>query len=208
MRRAIVVAIVSGVAALAIWLTVETRRNRVVWDHWDVVKPGILYRSGQLSPDQLAAAVKLYGLRTVVNFQVPSSRVKAERELARKLGVDFMNLPMPGDGFGQEDQFREVLKVCDDPSRRPVLVHCARGTCRTGAAVALYRYERDGWTVDDVAAEMERQTYRDGWLTGYVYAMVQSKPREDLYQPAIALDHNRPHVSDGAHPGKEQRNVR
>jgi len=208
MRRAILVAIVSGVAALAIWLTVETRRNRVVWDHWDVVKPGILYRSGQLSADQLAAAVKRYGLRTVVNFQVPSSRVKAERELARKLGVDFMNLPMPGDGFGQEAQFREVLKACDDPSRRPVLVHCARGTCRTGAAVALYRYERDGWTVDDVAAEMDRQTYRDGWLTGYLYAMVKSKPRQDLYQPAIALDHNRPPVSDGAHPGKEERNVR
>ena len=158
-------------------------------------------------PDQLAAAVKRYGLRTVVNFQVPSSRVKAERELARKLGVDFMNLPMPGDGFGQEAQFREVLKACDDPSRRPVLVHCARGTCRTGAAVALYRYERDGWTVDDVAAEMERQTYRDGWLTGYLYAMVKSKPRQDLYQPAIALDHNRPPGSDGAHPGKEETHV-
>ena len=208
MRRAIVVAIVSGAAALTLWLTVETRRNRVVWDHWDVVKPGILYRSGQLNADQLAAAVKRYGLRTVVNFQVPSSRVKAERELARKLGVDFLNLPMPGDGFGQEAQFREVLKACDDPSRRPVLVHCARGTCRTGAAVALYRYERDGWTVDDVAAEMDRQTYRDGWLTGYVYAMVKSKPRQDLYQPAIALDHNRPPASDGAHPGKEETNVR
>ena len=71
MRRTIVVAIVAGVAALAIWLAVETRRDRVVWDHFDVVKPGILYRSGQLSADQLAAAVKRYGLRTVVNFQVP-----------------------------------------------------------------------------------------------------------------------------------------
>ena len=207
MRRAILVASVSGLAALAIWLTVETRRDRVVWDHWDVVKPGILYRSGQLSPDQLASAVKRYGLRTVVNFQVPSARVKAERELARKLGVDFMNLPMPGDGFGQEAQFREVLKACDDPSRRPVLVHCARGTCRTGAAVALYRYERDGWTVDDVEAEMERQTYRDGWLTGYLYAMVKSKPRQDLYQPAIALDRNQPPMNDGEHPGKEEPHV-
>ena len=207
MRRAIVVAMVSGAAALAIWLTVEIRRDRVVWDHWDVVKPGVLYRSGQLRPEQLAAAVKRYGLRTVVNFQVPSSRVKAERELARKLGVDFMNLPMPGDGFGQEAQFREVLKACDDPSRRPVLVHCARGTCRTGAAAALYRFERDGWTVDDVAAEMERQTYRDGWLTGYLYAMVKSKPRQDLYQPAIALDRNRPPMSDGEHPGKEETHV-
>ena len=42
-----------------------------------------------------------------------------------------------------------------------------RGTCRTGSAVALYRYERDGWTVEDVDAEMRRQSYRDGYLAGY-----------------------------------------
>jgi len=207
MRRAVVVAIISSTAALAIWLAVELRRDRVVWDHWDVVKPHILYRSGQLSPEQLTAAVEDYGLRTVVNFQVPSSRVKAERELAHRLGVDFINLPMPGDGFGQEAQFREVLRACDDPARRPVLIHCARGTCRTGAAVALYRYERDGWTVEDVSAEMDRQTYRDGWLTGYLYAMVKSKPRQDLYQPAIAFDRNRPPVGNGVHRGKEEANV-
>ena len=53
-----------------------------------------------------------------------------------------------------------------------MLVHCARGTCRTGALVALYRMERQGWTIEDVAAEMERQGYRDGYLCGYVYGMV------------------------------------
>ena len=87
-----------------------------------------------------------------------------------------MNLPMPGDGFGEEWQFREILKIIDDPERRPVLVHCARGTCRTGAAVAMYRFERDGWTIDDVAVEMRRQTYRYGWLPGYIYAMAKNKP--------------------------------
>ena len=194
--------------AAAIWLTVETRRNRVVWDHWDVVKPGILYRSGQLNADQLAAAVKRYGLRTVVNFQVPGARVEAERAAGARLGVDFMNLPMPGDGFGQEAQFREVLKACDDPARRPVLVHCAGGTCRTGAAVALYRFERDGWTIEDVAAEMDRQTYREGWLPGYVYAMVKSKPRQDLYEPAIALDHNRPPRAMVQTPARRTTHVR
>ena len=80
--------------------------------------------------------------------------MKAERDLTRRLGVDFVNLPMPGDGLGEEWQFREILKILDDPDRRPALVHCARGTCRTGAAVAFYRFERDGWTPEDVAAEL------------------------------------------------------
>lgn len=167
-------------AVLAAWLTIETQNNRLVWDHWDVVKPGILYRSGQMRQEQLADAIRLYGLRTVVNFQLPGPEVEAERALVQKLGAEFLHLPMPGDGFGRDSQFREVLAALDDPERRPVLVHCARGTCRTGAAVGLYRLERDGWTIDDVAAEMERQTYRDGWLPGYVYGMTASRPTDGL----------------------------
>jgi protein tyrosine/serine phosphatase len=185
---------IAGAAAVAValWVTVETRRNRLVWDHFDVVKEGVLYRSGQLNGDQLAEVVRRYGIRTLINFQVQGNAVENERALAHRLKVDFVNLPMPGDGFGQEAQFREVLKACDDPDRRPVLIHCARGTCRTGAAVALYRFERDGWTIDDVAAEMRHQTYREGWLPGYVYGMVRSKPAQELFDPAITIDHNLP----------------
>ena len=192
MLRIATVLVVVGVAGLSVWLTDETRRNRLVWDHWDVAVPGRLYRSGQLNPDQLAAAVKAYGLKTIVSFQLPGKGVEQERALCKRLNVDFLSLPMPGDGFGREEQFREVLAACDDPERRPVLVHCARGTCRTGAAVALYRFERNGWTIDDVQAEMARQTYRQGWLPGYVYGMVKQRPNGSLFEPRVVRDQNLP----------------
>ena len=172
---------------MAGWMIVLDRQNRLLWDHWDVVKPGILYRSGQLTAGQLAEAVKSKGIRTVVSFQLPGQEVNAERQLARSLGVGFVNLPMPGDGFGEEAQFRKVLEVVDDPQRRPVLIHCARGTCRTGSAVALYRFERDGWTIQDVAAELRRQSYRDGFIPGYIYAMVRIKPSLFLHNP-VTID--------------------
>ncbi len=108
--------IVAVVAAL--WLGYLSQNNRLVWDHFDVVKPGFLYRSGQLDPDQLEAAVKTYGIRTVVSFQVAGEGVENERAVAESLGVDFMNLPMSGDGAGREVQFREVLKAIDDPDLR------------------------------------------------------------------------------------------
>jgi protein tyrosine phosphatase (PTP) superfamily phosphohydrolase (DUF442 family) len=190
--RIAVVALSLTLAAGVVWLTAEEQRNRLVWDHWDEVIPGQLYRSGQLRPEQLAEAIRRHGLKTVVSFQTQGSDVAKERELARSMGIDFLNLPMPGDGFGKEEQFREVLKAVDDPARRPVLVHCARGTCRTGASVALYRFERNGWTIDDVSAEMERQTYRAGWLPGYVYNMVDDHPGRDLFEPRIRLDKNLP----------------
>lgn len=176
MSRVLLGAVLLASAGAAAWMIALDRQNRLQWDHWDVVKPGILYRSGQLTGDQLTQAVERYGIKTVVNFQLADETLRAERALTERLGAEFVNLPMPGDGFGQERQFRKVLELIDDPERRPVLVHCARGTCRTGAAVALYRYERDGWTIKDVAAEMSRQAYRDGWLPGYVLAMSKNKP--------------------------------
>jgi protein tyrosine/serine phosphatase len=167
------------------------RQGQLVWDHWDEVKRGILYRSGQLSGDQLREAVKRYQIRTVINLQWPGDEMKAERALSHRLGVDFVNLPMPGDGLGEESQFREILKVLDDPARRPALVHCARGTCRTGAAVAFYRLERDGWTPEDVAIELERQTYHYGLVPGYIYAMVKTKPLSSLLKADMVVDRNR-----------------
>jgi protein tyrosine phosphatase (PTP) superfamily phosphohydrolase (DUF442 family) len=190
MRKVFVGLIVFVIGGLAGWMVVLDRQNRLIWDHWDVVKPGILYRSGQLTGDQLAGAARRFGIKTVVNFQLPGKGMERERALARELGIGFVNLPMPGDGFGEEAQFRKVLELVDDPERRPVLVHCARGTCRTGSAVALYRFERDGWTIQDVAAEMRRQTYRDGWIPGYIYAMVRTKPSLVLHRPVTIDDRN------------------
>ncbi len=187
MRRILVSMIVVMCIGFAGWLIVLDRQNRLLWDHWDVVKPGILYRSGQLTSAKLTQAVQRYGIRTVVNFQLPGREMETERALAGRLGIGFVNLPMPGDGFGEEAQFRKVLEIIDDPQRRPVLVHCARGTCRTGSAVALYRFERDGWTIQDVAAELRRQAYRDGFIPGYIFAMVKIKPSLVLHHP-VTID--------------------
>src|SRR5207249_3841670 len=96
MRIGMAAAVVAALATAA-WLTLETRRNRLVWDHFDVVKPGILYRSGQLNAAQLAEVIRRYGLKTVVSFQWPGQTVEAERALVRRLGVAFVHLPMPGD---------------------------------------------------------------------------------------------------------------
>jgi protein tyrosine/serine phosphatase len=189
--------VLSGLVPLAAllaaaWLISLDRRGRLVWDHWDEVKRGVLYRSGQLSPDQLTEAVKRYNIRTIINLQWPGEEMQEERGLAGRLGVAFLNLPMPGDGLGEEWQFREVLKTLDDPDRQPALVHCARGTCRTGAAVAFYRFERDGWTPEDVAAELRRQTYHYGLVPGYIYAMVKTKPSTTLLRSEMLFDRNLP----------------
>lgn len=191
--RTMMLSSVAWVAILAAsaWGSIVLRQSLHVYDHFDVVKPGLFYRSGELRPEQVTEVVARYDIKTIVNLQMPTEDSERERLEARRLGIDFLNLPMPGDGFGREEQFRQVLEAINDPERRPVLVHCARGTCRTGAAVALYRFESDGWTIEDVTAEMVRQTYRDGYLPGYVFAMVRNRPYAELFRTERVYDRNR-----------------
>lgn len=68
--------------------------------------------------------------------------------------------------------------------------------------MALYRYERDGWTIQDVAAELRRQTYRDGHIAGYIYAMARTKPSLALHHPVTIEDRNdvRPRTAAGPPP--------
>ncbi len=200
MLRFALAAAVVVVLAAAGWLVSLDLSNRLVWDHFDVVKPGILYRSGQLEIDQLESGLRRYRIRTLVNFQYPGAGVEAEAALARRLGVDFLNLPMPGDGAGAKISSAKCW-------RRVRIRHVGRcgsivprGTCRTGSAVALYRYERDGWTVADVAAEMRRQSYHDGWLPGYVFAMVKERPFDERFTPAIRYEPNRRAADAGSVP--------
>ncbi len=58
MRKVLFGLIPIAAASVAAWLVVLDRQGRLVWDHWDEAKRGVLYRSGQLTSEQLTEAVK------------------------------------------------------------------------------------------------------------------------------------------------------
>ena len=81
MRKVLSGLVPLAAAIVAGWLITLDRQGQLVWDHWDEVKRGVLYRSGQLSGDQLREAVKRYQIRTVINLQWPGEEMKEERSL-------------------------------------------------------------------------------------------------------------------------------
>src|SRR4051812_39264340 len=101
-RVCLATAVIACSITTTVWMSRRAKATPIGWDHWDVVQQGVLYRSGQLRPDQLDQAMDAHGIRTVVSFLIPGPEVDAERALCRKRGIGFLNLPMPGDGFGQE----------------------------------------------------------------------------------------------------------
>lgn len=133
------------------WL-LNAYRAQLLPKNFAAVTPGILYRSGQMRPEHLEQVIAEEGIRTIVCLN-PGDRAE-EAEIARRLGIDYVELPMPGDGRGEATLFHEYLKIVGQPERRPVLVHCAAGAYRTGVAVALYRMVFSGWTAESAMREM------------------------------------------------------
>jgi protein tyrosine/serine phosphatase len=131
----------------------EMRRARLP-KNFSVVKPGALYRGGQMSQEHFERVIAEHGIRTVICMN-PGEAAFDESAVAASLGARYEPLPMPGSGQGAPEQFHRALELLADPSHRPALVHCNAGAYRTGAMVALYRLLFDGWSMDDVVAEMK-----------------------------------------------------
>jgi tyrosine-protein phosphatase SIW14 len=137
------------------------------------VEPGVLYRSGQLSPTGLDLVLRAYGIRTVVTLRTvrdpgrPYPDAWEEAACAARGARHVRILPRPWlpDEGGEPPAagvVRAFLAVVADPANRPVLVHCFAGVHRTGTLVAVYRREYAGWGAEEAIAELERGGYAPG----------------------------------------------
>jgi len=120
-----------------------------------VVDEGVLYRSGQPSTSQIANLVEDFGIRTIIIVREGSSRrVPNEKEAAEQLGLHVAHIPIKSRQPIPDEQVAEFFRYVDDPEHQPALVHCSAGRHRTGYLCAMYRIERQGWSVDRAVEEM------------------------------------------------------
>ena len=132
----LVIGVLALIGVLAVWHEPRPR-------NFGVIEPGLLYRSGRLSPGTLRRVVEDRHIRTIVDFgaYAPGSREELrEQELAEQLGVRRVRLRLRGDGTGDPNEYVEALRVMTDSGAQPVLIHCAAGTNRTGVCTMLYRH--------------------------------------------------------------------
>lgn len=107
-----------------------------------------LYRSALPKGGSYEAA-REFGIKTVVNLRPgPASYDRNGRP-----DPDYVNIPVRTSepDYAEAKRFFEIV---DDPDRAPVLLHCYHGADRTGAFIALYRINRQGWSADEAIREM------------------------------------------------------
>ncbi|MFL5812912.1 MAG: dual specificity protein phosphatase family protein [Bdellovibrionia bacterium] len=110
------------------------------------VDPGKLYRSAQLSGEELDHAIHQLGIRTVINLRgedLNSDWYKAEAQVTQTDGVKLINIAMSAKRLPHRNDLIALLDAFEK-AERPILVHCQAGADRTGEASAIYEMEYMG----------------------------------------------------------------
>ncbi|HEY7375648.1 MAG TPA: dual specificity protein phosphatase family protein [Polyangia bacterium] len=115
------------------------------------VAPG-LYRGGQPSAEGIAW-LKSIGVKTVLNLR--HYHGDSEQREVESVGLRYERIALTSRDEPTPEQVARFLAIVRDPALRPVYVHCQHGVDRTGAMMAVYRMEEEGWSNADAYAEME-----------------------------------------------------
>ena len=125
------------------------------------VEPGLLYRSGQISPRLVRGVLEELGIRRVVwmlHYDDAKPSHRAEREAIEALGIERFHFPMRGDGTGKVARLADAIAAVHEGRQagEAVLVHCAAGSRRAAAVVSMYQLLVEGRPVDQVYRELDR----------------------------------------------------
>ena len=139
------------------------------------VTPGRFYRSGQMTAAGFREVIDRYHIKAIVNLQheepdpfladhwLGRGKIR-ESALCRELNVKYFLITpdlLPPDN--QLDQIPaavdDFLRILDDESNYPILIHCKAGLHRTGRLTAIYRMEYEGWSVGEALRELRACGY-------------------------------------------------
>jgi protein tyrosine phosphatase len=167
-----------------------------------------MYRCGQLTVAGFKDAVDRYKLKAIVNLQDDypdpdvyksfwDRSIVKEQQVCKDLGVKYLFIspdlrPRPEVPAKRPKAVEEFLKICDDPSNYPMVIHCRAGLHRTGVLAAIYRMEYQGWTVDEAFREMKDGGFGDTVCNNandYVIQYVLNY-KKGIRLPLVALEAN------------------
>ncbi len=172
----LIIAVIAATVGGSIWLWEEVLEDRFVAKRFGVVEPDLIYRSGQLSQYVVERVLADNQIQVVVDLTGPEPNAPhehAEVSAVAKLDIERHELPLKGDGTGDITRYADAIEVMHRAylAGQPVLVHCAAGSQRTGAAVAFYRVlvqGRDKASVIDELKQYDWSPKKDRVLLRYM----------------------------------------
>lgn len=160
-RYWVAIGLIGAFCLFAYWW-LDGGRYRFKPRRFGVVQVGTVYRSGQIHPNLIEGVLREHRIRVIVDLatdQPGDEAAGAERAAAERLGIRMVDIPdLNGDGIGPITSYAQALDavVAAERAHEPVLVHCAAGSQRTGAAIAWYRMLVQGWSGARAHADFQK----------------------------------------------------
>lgn len=178
-------------------------------DNFATVHEGRLYRSGQMHADTLARTVREKRIKTVLNLRgshPDQAWYRAERKAVLDGGATQIDIAMSSAEWMSHAQLHTlfgVLETCE----YPLLVHCWRGSERTGLVTAFSELLRPGSSLDDAHAQFSLRYLFARVGDGKVTAEHLDQYEHWLKQQKLphTPDHLRRWVAEGFKPQKPSR---
>lgn len=85
------------------------------------------------------------GVKTVLDLRESDARSRKEEQQVTAAGMKYVNVPMTGLTPPSQAEIATILGLLENESEGAVFVHCKRGADRTGAVIASYRIDHEGW---------------------------------------------------------------
>jgi protein tyrosine/serine phosphatase len=140
------------------------------------VSAGVLYRSAQLSKNELGSAVREYAIKSVLNLRGAhqgQSWYDDEIAASGELGLAHFDYPLSSKRFVTNQQIEEILDIVRK-APKPLLIHCKSGADRSGLVAALYRLSETGASASQADQELSLVYGHFPYLTSRSGAMDDS----------------------------------
>lgn len=105
-----------------------------------------LYRGGAPKSLEEMHALRMMGIRTLIDMQHDPAKVQREIEWAKHEGIHHVWIPLPGFHAPKVADVERIQKMMRDESMKPLMIHCTYGRERTGLEAALYRVSKMKWS--------------------------------------------------------------
>jgi protein tyrosine/serine phosphatase len=159
----IIIAVLILGASLLVWD--QMVKDHVIPKRFGVVEQGVIYRSGRMSSVLVKRVLEEHNIKVIVTLEGLKDADRdqqAEIAASEELGIDLVRFPLGGNGTGKVENYIQAIAAIHKAKseNKPVLIHCAVGTQRTGGVLASYHLLFDNWTPEQVYQEMSTYDFR------------------------------------------------
>lgn len=145
------------------------------------VIPARLYRSSEMSRDELTALVRQHGIASVIDLRIDDDYVdesgKTEAQAVAEAGADYRHVPFSSRRADQRESVLKLLSAYQE-MRPPFLVHCSSGTHRSGVASAIWLITKEGRSAAEASDQLSMRYGYFQWERD-LKALLQGKPTLD-----------------------------